>query len=42
MPGLMEIVNRYQPWDIRGDGDWEAPDTYWGSKEFLAWLFNER
>ena len=22
-------------------GDWEASDTYWGSRDFLAWLVND-
>ncbi|TNE57352.1 MAG: hypothetical protein EP344_11245 [Bacteroidetes bacterium] len=41
MPQLYDLVNRYQPWVVWADGDWDASPETWQSPQFLAWLFNQ-
>lgn len=41
MPQLYELVQRYEPWVVWADGDWDETPETWQSKEFLSWLYNE-
>ncbi|MDO8366720.1 MAG: alpha-L-fucosidase, partial [Saprospiraceae bacterium] len=41
MPQLYEVVDRYEPWVVWADGDWEAPSEVWQSPQFLSWLYSE-
>lgn len=41
MPQLYEVVQKYQPWVVWSDGDWEASSDEWQSRQFLSWLYSE-
>ncbi|MBQ2915464.1 MAG: alpha-L-fucosidase [Clostridia bacterium] len=40
-PMLKELVEKYQPWTLFTDGEWDHPSLIWHSTEFLTWLYNE-
>ena len=40
-PQMKELINNYQPDVFWTDGDWDANEETWKSKEFLSWLYNE-
>jgi alpha-L-fucosidase len=38
---LRELIEDYQPALLFADGgEWDEDESYWGTKEFLAWLYN--
>ncbi|MDR2863021.1 MAG: alpha-L-fucosidase [Puniceicoccales bacterium] len=41
IPQFKDVVTRYQPSLIFGDGEWDMPSKDWKSEELLAWLYNE-
>ncbi|MCW3087963.1 MAG: alpha-L-fucosidase [Sediminibacterium sp.] len=40
-PQMKELINTYQPDVFWTDGEWDASEDTWRSKEFLAWMYNE-
>ena len=41
LPEMKELALLAEPHVWWSDGDWEANPEYFGSQDFLAWLFNE-
>jgi len=40
-PQFKDVVTRYGPALVFGDGEWEMSSRDWRSEELLAWLYNE-
>ncbi len=40
-PQMKELITTYKPDVFWTDGEWDASEDLWKSKEFLAWLYNE-
>ena len=40
-PQMTELITKYQPDVFWTDGDWDASEDTWKSKEFLTWMYNE-
>ena len=41
LPEMKELIKNFKPEVLWVDGDWEAKPEYFGSQDFLAWLYNE-
>ncbi len=40
-PQFKDLIERYQPDIIWGDGEWDMKSEKWKTPELIAWLFNE-
>jgi len=41
IPHLRDLVTRYKPSVLWGDGEWDYDSSVWKTPEFVAWLYNE-
>lgn len=41
LPQVKDLVQRYEPDILWGDGEWEMEADKWKTAELMAWLFNE-
>ena len=41
LPEMKFLASNYEPHVWWSDGAWEANPEYFGSQEWLAWLYNE-
>lgn len=41
LPEIKELIETFKPHVLWSDGDWEALPEYFGSEDFLAWLYND-
>jgi alpha-L-fucosidase len=40
-PQFKDLVTRYKPSLLFGDGEWDIPSKEWESEKLIAWLYNE-
>ncbi len=40
-PQMKDLINNYKPDVFWTDGEWDASEEVWKSKQFLAWMYNE-
>ena len=40
LPQMRELVNKYEPWVLWTDGQWDLSSKVWHSRPFVSWLYN--
>lgn len=41
IPMLKEFIEKYKPYTLFTDGEWDHESSVWHSTDFLSWLYNE-